>query len=254
MMFSSITYSARFDELDKPPEGAHAGQMLLGAFINFGFPRGNLIDAENDFLDEVIDPVNNTILRSTYTFENGVTKEIEVSHLSFAFGLTFEYMFYNHFGINTRLRRSYIVQKSNFGSNYKNWTGYLYRDISLYFGPSIHATNRKRWDFVFTPLLGYVFSKYIATPIAKETISGYIGDNRKSDNGLSFGSELNCTIYFSGGLYVSIGTEWIRNRLDFGGDLNLTNPQTEKAYLSGSNSGYIDSISLIISTGYAFSN
>lgn len=235
-------FPIEFEELDKPPEGAHEGQMLLGTFIYFGLPYGNAIDAEDDFLEG-----------STYTFENEVTKAIEVSHLSFGVGISYEYMPLDHIGINTRIRRSWIVQRSNFGSSYENWTGYLYRDTAFYIGPAIHATTRKRWDFSFIPLIGYAFSKYYATPVGGKIISDYWGKKSKSFHTFSFGSELNCIIYFSGGLYIGLGIQWIRNRLKFGSAFNLTNPQTNTSYFDGKTSSSIDTYTLLVSAGYAFS-
>jgi hypothetical protein len=234
--------SAEFDELDKPPEGAHEGQILLGAFFAFGWPRGSFIDSENDF-----------VKGSYYTFSNDISKSLEISHQSYALGLSFEYIPIKNLGAAARLRRTYIMQSTNFGSEYENWKGYLYRDISFYVGPALHATNRKSWDFVLTPLIGYAFGKYNATPVAKKTIDGYSGNTGRTANGFTFGSELNCTIYFTGGLYVSLGGQWIRNMLNLGSEYNLTNPQTTRKY-SGSAKSSLDTYGILISAGYAFSN
>ncbi len=51
VLAATFAYAADFDELDKPPEGAHKGQMLLGAFFSIGMPFGNCIDAEHAFLE-----------------------------------------------------------------------------------------------------------------------------------------------------------------------------------------------------------
>lgn len=238
-------YASTFDELDKPPEGAHKGQMLLGAYLYFGIPYGSAIDAEDEFLEG-----------STYEFDNGVEKAIQVSHLSFGIGLTYEYMPLDFLGINSRIQKSYIVQRTNFGQSYENWRGYLYSNFAFYIGPSLHASNRKGWDFTLIPLLGYAFSKYNATPIAEKTLDpshDYSGKS-KSFHGYTYGAELNCLIYFSGGLYISIGFQWIRNPLDFGNPFNLTNPDTGAGYFDRKSSGNIDSFNLIIISGYAFSN
>ncbi len=234
--------SAEFDELDKPPEGAHEGQILAGAFFAFGWPRSSLIGSENDF-----------VKGSYHTFSNDITKSLEVSHQSYAFGLSFEYMPIKNFGAAARLRRTYIMQNTKFGSDYENWKGALYSDISFYMGPALHATYRKRWDFVLTPLIGFAFAKYDATPVAKKTLAGYSGDTKRNSNGFSFGSELSCVIYFTGGLYVSLGGEWIRNMVNLGSGYNLTNPQTNRKY-SGKSKATIDTLSILIGAGYAFSN
>lgn len=242
--FTSIQYASatEFDELDKPPEGAHEGQLLIGAFFTLGWPKSDLIDAEDKFLKG-----------STYTFDNNITKKLEVSHQSFSFGVNGEYMPINHLGCFLRLQRTYLIQNTAFGSDYENWKGYLYKDFSIYVGPAIHATNRKAWDFVLIPLLGYSFGKYNATPVAKKTIDGYGGDTGRKSNALSYGAELNCTIYFTGGLYITFGGEWIRNTIKLGKDFTLTNPQTGNTY-NAKTSSTIDTYSIIISAGYAFSN
>jgi hypothetical protein len=249
LIFTNMAVGSEFDELDKPPEGAHEGQFLMGIFFAFGWPRGKLIDAENEFLQD-----------SYYTFDNGISKSLEVSNQSYVLGLSAEYMPIDHLGAHLRFRRTYIVQSTTFGSEYENWKGYLYKDFAFYLGPAIHATTRKSWDFVLTPLIGYSTAKYNATPVAKKILQTYgatsvkyTGDTHRDSKGLSYGSELNCTIYFTGGLYVSIGGEWIRNKLKFDRGFDLTNPQTSKKYSAGTSST-LDTYSIIISAGYAFSN
>jgi hypothetical protein len=63
-------HATHFEELDKPPEGAHKGQIHLGAFESIGVPYGRILDAENDF-----------VRNSTYTFLSSLTtKKIMVRH------------------------------------------------------------------------------------------------------------------------------------------------------------------------------
>lgn len=243
LFIPSSVFTVEFDELDKPPEGAHSGQMLLGAFLSIGIPFGPLIDAEHDFLEN-----------TTYSFDNETTKLVEVSHLSFGFGFTFEYMPIDHLGIKTNLRRSLIIQRTNFGSEYENWRGTLYSDFSLYFGPTVHATTRRSWDFTMTPLFGYYIGSYNATPVAKKILEGYNGKTEKSVKGISYGVEINFSTYFSGGPFLTLGIEWIRNDLDLGSSYQLNNPQTTHSYYQGKTSGTIDTINFKLSSGYAFSN
>ncbi len=242
MMCSSAMSASEFDELEKPPEGAHKGQMLLGAFVSMGVPYGNFIDAEDNFLEG-----------SSYEFDIETRKAIEVSHLSFGMGITFEYMPLDYIGAAAKLRKSYIVQQTNFGPDRQNWRGFLYKDTSFLIGPAIHATTRKRWDFILTPLIGYNFATYYATPIARKIIDGSTGSRKRSSRGLSYGAELNCTLYFSGGLFISLGCEWIRNYIKFDKPITLENPQTGRQY-DDDTSGNISSLSAVLSAGYAFSN
>lgn len=237
------TFAVEFDELDKPPEGAHSGQMLLGAFFAIGKPYGSLVDAEDEFLED-----------TTYSFDNETTKLVEVSHLSFGFGLIFEYMPIDHLGLKTNLRRSIIIQRTNFGSEYENWRGTLYSDYSFYFGPTIHATTRRSWDFTLTPLVGYYYGSYNATPVAQKIIDDYDGKTKKTVSGLSYGVEFNFATYFSGGPFLTLGVEWLRNKLDLGSQYELANPHTSSSYYQGKTSGTIDAINFKLSTGYAFSN
>ncbi len=237
-----ILWAIDFDELDLPPTGAHEGQMLLGFYVTAGFAGGSVIDAENDFLDG-----------STYTFPNETTKLIEAAHLPLSFGLSFEYMPFDYFGVRTKLRRTYIIQRSTFGPDYENQRESLYTDYSLLFGITFHATTRRQWDFTLTPMAGYAFYRYNATPIGEKLITGYSGNMNRSGSGIIYGMELNCTIYFSGGLFLSFGYEWMRNPVSFS-RFNLVNPQTNVSYNEGETSGIIDTHSLAITAGYAFSN
>jgi len=148
--------ASKFEELDKPPEGAHAGQMLLCGFVTIGTSIGGIITAEDDFLSG-----------STYTFsESDITKKLMVSHLAFTFGAAFEYMPLDILGAKARIKRSIIIQKTIFGSQFQNWSETLYADFALLVGPSLHLTTRKQWDVTFAPLVGYAFADYNATPIA----------------------------------------------------------------------------------------
>jgi hypothetical protein len=247
--FFSSVYASEFDELDKPPEGAHQGQMILGGSISIGMPVGNAIDAEKNFLKG-----------STYTNSNEITKLIEVSYLCFGFGLSFEYMPIDYVGAKAKIKRTVIIEKTNFGSDFENFRGTLYQDVAFYAGPSFHATTRKTWDFTLTPVIGYAIAKYDAVPAAHKILQNASGDKitgqtKKSANNFTFGMELNCTIYFTGGLFVSLGADWTRNNPKFSSAFNITNPQQpEKVYLNGKTSAIIDSLNIVLSSGYAFAN
>jgi hypothetical protein len=247
-LFNQISYSqsSQFEELDKPPEGAHQGQMFLGGFVSIGIPYGDLISGEEDF-----------VKNNTYTFEESeTTKELKVTHLSYDFGLSFEYMPIDYVGIKSKLKRVIIVQRTRFGADFQNWSENLYSNYSFLVGPSFHLTNRKQWDVTLTPVIGYAIAEYEATPIAAELVSGYNGDRKRDVNGITYGAELNLTIYFSGGLYISLGTDWNKYPMKFspGYSLSQTIGTEEVTYLDGKNSGSIQTMNLSISAGYAFSN
>lgn len=239
-------FSSQFEELDKPPEGAHAGQMLLGGFFSIGIPYGDAIDGEKDFVSE-----------NTYSFEESqITKELVINHLSYDFGLFYEYMPVDHIGGKIKLRRTVVVQRTAFGSDYQNWNENLYENLSVVAGPSFHLTARKQWDITLTPVIGYALAKYNATPIAAKLVEGYSGDTKRDVNGFIYGAELALNIYFSGGFYLSLGGDWNMYSLKFSPPYNLTQTVNNEdfTYLDGKNSASIQTLNFIVSAGYAFSN
>lgn len=254
-------YAIRFEELDKPPEGAQKGQMLLGAFASIGVPYGKILDAEKSFIQN-----------SIYTFSSSfITKKIMIQHLSFCYGLFYEYMPVDYFGIKIKARSSSHLQRSLFGPQYQNWSRLIYTDFSLCAGPSVHVTSRKQWDISITPVAGYAYGKYTAAPIvatlvytysAGPSVSSadpifmyYFWKNRKKVlNNLILGTEINLNIFFSGGLLLSFGCDWAMNMLAFKKKFYLNNPQNYKWFFLNKTSSYLHSIGFIISAGYAFSN
>jgi len=245
---STALHGSQFEELDKPPEGAHEGQMLVGGFFAIGLPYGDAMAAEEDF-----------VKNNTYTFEESqITKELLVNHLSYDFGLFFEYMPFDHIGAKAKIRRAVVVQRTAFGSDYQNWNENLYQNFSFIFGPSLHLTARRQWDIVLTPELGYAIAKYKATPVAAKLVDSYAedGDRERDVNGIFYGAELALAIYFSGGFYLSIGGEWTSYSFKFSPAYNLTQTVGTKTneYLDGSSSTSMQTINFIISAGYAFSN
>lgn len=233
---------SRFEELDKPPEGAHEGQMFLGASVGMGIPFGDIIDGEKNFVKGNI-----------YTFEDiGTTKELLVTHLSYDYGFTFEYMPVDYIGAKSRLKRIVIVQRTVFGSDYRNWNESLFESFLLTAGPSFHLTNRKMWDVTLSPFLGYYTGSYSATPIADKLIAGYSGSMKRDVSGFAYGAELNVTGYFSGGLYISLGIEWSSYQLTFSPGYNLS--QNGNTFMDGKNSGSLQTANLVLSAGYAFDN
>src|SRR4030042_2576368 len=213
-------HAAQFDELEKPPEGAHKGQMLLGAFATIGVPYGRIIGAESNF-----------VRNSTYTFtDNFITKKIMLQHLFYSYGIFFEYMPVDYFGIKATIKKSSITQRSQFGAEYQNWSRILYDDYSFFLGPTVHFTARKQWDICITPLAGYAIGEYNAPPVAKRLIYKMFGFRKKKANNFVIGSELNACIYFSGGFYMSFGCDWTMNMLKFGSTFQVYNLQTYKDF------------------------
>ncbi|MCL1865760.1 MAG: hypothetical protein FWF73_08130 [Spirochaetes bacterium] len=242
--FFQITFvnASLLEELDKPPEGAHEGQMLIGCFGSIGSPYGNTIDSEYNFLTYDI-----------YVFtESGITKEFLITHLSYDFGVFFEYMPIDYVGIKSKLKKVYIVQRTLFGSDYQNWNEPLYNGYSFHIGPSIHFINRKWWDISLTPMIGYSIAKYNPTPIAGKIKPGYSGTNKRDVNGIVYGGEINFSMYFSGGLYISAGVDVNQYPLSFSPEITLVNPDTSR--YTDMSSGFIRTINFVVSVGYAFSH
>ncbi len=240
--FFSSAYSSEFDELDKPPEGIHKDQIILTGSVSIGIPYGDLISAEEKFTKT-----------STYTFENEITKLIYLSHLAFGLTMSGEYLPIDYIGIRSKLRRSVIVQNTNFGADYQSWKKTLYSDYSVYFGPSFHVTNRKPWDISLSPMLGYVFATYKPTPIARVLIDGYIPPPTQQFSSMTYGVDVMLSIFFSGGLVFQIGGEWIRNNILFSSIPDAVNPQTNQIFYTKKDAT-IDSVLFCVSAGYAFYN
>jgi len=239
---------ANFEELDKPPEGAHAGQMFLGAFFAMGAPVGPIFEEEESFVKDV-----------DYEISTDIYKKLWISHLSFNFGVSYEYMPIDHLGVKGKLKYNMTIQRTLFGSDYQNWTNTVYQDLSFLVGAAGHLTNRKQWDVVLTPVLGYSIAWFKPTPIAAHLLTGaptnydYTdGGTRRADSFI-LGSELNFTTYFSGGLYLSIGFDWTINFVKFSSPFNLT-IDTVNYYYENERKAFFHTVSLIVSAGYAFSN
>ncbi len=259
ILFLCITATAvavTFEELDKPPEGAHKGQMLLGVSATVGVPYGKIISAEHNY-----------IRNSTYTFADSlITKKIMLRHLFFSYGLSFEYMPVDHLGLKVKARRSTIVQTTMFGPQYQNWSRLIYGDYTFLFGSSVHVTTRKQWDISFTPFAGYSIGQYTAASIARQLVYryqiislqkivyGYGGKRKKKADSPIVGGEISILIYFSGGFFLSMGTEWTMNILEFGNKYYLMNPQTYEWFYGNRKSSYLHSVCFILSAGYAFLN
>jgi hypothetical protein len=96
-----------------------------------------------------------------------------VQHLSFSYGVLFEYMMVDHLGFKIKAKRSTIVQDIVFGHQYQNWNKMMYNDYSLLIGPAIHFTSRKQWDISITPVAGYALGEYIAVPIADQFVYSF---------------------------------------------------------------------------------
>lgn len=238
---------SRFDELDKPPEGAHQGQMFLGAILSVGGSLGPVMDNEEAFING-----------SIYDVISGeVYKKIWLSHLNFSTGISFEYMPIDHLGVKAKIRGDFVLQRTMFGAEYENWSVSLYRSFSIVVGPVGHLTNRKRWDVTFTPVLGYSFGGFTPAPVANTIISSDVTGSGKEQqvHAFTFGAEVNLSIYFSGGFYLSLGFDWNMFIFSLDSPVNLSNSNSGSAvgYSSDTDLNF-HNLSFIIGVGYAFSN
>ena len=233
--------AVKFDELDKVPQGAHAGQMFLNGWVSMGLPFGSVLTAEHNFLKNNI-----------YEVSPDIFKMLWVEHLNFGAGASFEYMPINHLGIKTKLGYMGIFQKTQFGSDNRNWSKSLYRELAFMVGPSAHLTNRKSWDLTFTPYGGYAIAIYKPTPIAAILLENYTSGKSKNVSNFALGAELALVGYFSGGFFMSLGLDWNLRFLNFGDGFNLT--QNNTTFFHGRKSSNINTFNVIISAGYAFLN
>ena len=243
---SGALYSADrsvFEDLDKPPEGAYAGQIFAGASLGMGLVSGSIIKAEKDFVSG-----------TTYTFVDAeVTKKVELQHYSFAFSMFGEYMPLDHFGVKGKLTRAMVAQKSTFGSDFSNEQGFLLKSWNLTFAPVYHVTVRREWDVTIAPFLGYSMGKFKAIPVAKGLFDSIDSKTSQNNNSFIYGVEIAGVLYFSGGFFLSLGAEWTRYNIKIDNDINRTSPSV-LTYNNGSTSGNIDTYIIQVSAGYAFLN
>ncbi len=102
-------------------------------------------------------------------------------------------------------------------------------------------------------MLGYAFATYKPTPIARVLIDGYTPPPTQQFSTITYGVDVMLSIFFSGGLVVQIGGEWIRNNILFSSVPDAVNPQTNQIFYTKKDAT-IDSILLCVSAGYAFYN
>ena len=238
-----MAIDSQFDELDKVPEGAHEGQMLLVGYTAMGTIFGDMKNSEDNFL-----------FGSTYTFiESDVTKMLMVNYLTFKFGVTFEYMPIDHLGVLISLNNNKIIERTIFGSQYQNWSSTLLNEYSALLGASYHLTNRKPWDLTATLWGGYSMGKFSPSPIGKILLTSFSGESQKSTSAFIVGGELNFIGYFSRGTMFSLGGGWFYHILSTDAVILQTNPVTTKPYSSSLAQPFHD-ISIKLAVGYAFSN
>lgn len=243
LFFCLNASASQFDELDKAPEGAHGKQMILMGFVSIGVPFGNIIDAENSFIDG-----------STYTFiSSDTTKKIDLSNMVFNLGISFEYMPIDYVGLKVRVKKDTIIERTTFGTDYKNWSETLISAYAFNFGIPVHFTLRQRWDISLVPYAGYYSAEIYPTPVAKKIIDGYISPSVQSASGYQYGAELNFIFYFSGGFTLSAGADWSYSSINIGKPIKALNIQTGKNYPSSTDLSFHSS-AFILSAGYAFYN
>lgn len=257
-LFALPLAGAKFEELDKPPEGAHKGQIFIGATMTMGVPLGDIFEEEKNFVKEM-----------QYRFdESGIYKKLWVSHLAFNFGLTGEYMPIDHLGVKGKVKYNMVIQRTLFGPDFENWTSSSYREISFLVGPVGHLTNRKQWDLTLTPMAGYAVAWFTPTPIAATLFKDNPDDpddypddwndhdysnggNRRADNFI-FGAETTFTAYFSGGFFLSLGFDWTMNFMKFSSPFGLE--LGGNTYFENGSRAWFHTLSFAVSAGYAFSN
>jgi hypothetical protein len=248
LLMPGIIFASKLDDLDKAPEGAHRNQMLLGAFLNIGSTLGDLINSVSEFI------ADNVIEMS----QSGIFKKFMVSHITFAAGISFEWMPIDHMGLKFKARYSSVLQRTLFGTENENWSATLFQDISFNLGVVGHLTNRKMWDVSLAPLFGYSLAWFTPTVVASipeisNNIDGYSNNvSTMMIHNFIMGAELAFTLFFKGGFYFSIGFEWIMNFLFFESTPDVS--QTSGTYFSGKTQSFNHALTCYISVGYAFDN
>ncbi len=246
LLWGSVNvFAVDFSELDKPPDGIYGGQLLITAQIGMGIPRGSIIDSEKKF-----------VKGSTYTFTDiDTTKALWITHLAYSYGINAEYVIIDYIGFMARVGSLTVVQRTNHGTDYENKKGTLFRNYSFVVGPVFHATTRKPWDVCLSPFAGFSKGYFYAIPIARKTLPSFDPSNYKgAGSTLVYGAELKAGVFFSGGVVIYLGFEWMRNNIKLKHPISEPNSQTGKTYLDGKTSGVIDTYQITLSAGYAFKN
>ena len=243
ILVMGVSVASQFDELDKAPEGAHRGQMVMSVYTGMGTVIGTMKESEDSFLTG-----------STYTFtESDVTKMLMVNYLIFKFGLSFEYMPMDHIGIKILINNTKLAQRTIFGSQYQNWSKNLHNEYTGLLGASYHLTSRKPWDLSSTLYAGYSMGTFSPSPIAGELMTTLTADSSKSTSGAVVGLDLSFTAYFSGGAIMSLSTGWFYHIISLDSPVSQINPVTTDSYSNTVAQPFHD-ISVNLSIGYAFSN
>lgn len=236
--------ATNFDDLDKSPDGAYKGQIFLSGTLGAGLPYGEIIDAEDSFTKDL-----------TYTFEDSqVTKEVLITHLTLAASLDAEYMPIDYVGVKIMLSANNVLQRSLFGSDYKNENLYLYRNYGAAIGPNFHLTKRKQWDVRLFPYLGYGYGIFEAAPVVNSLYDGFDPDSTTKGMAILYGVNLSFAYYFKGGFFLSSGINWINYQIEINPNIKRTSPTPSATYNDGKTSGTLSEVILEFSVGYAYYN
>ncbi|MBN2433788.1 MAG: hypothetical protein JXK07_00825 [Spirochaetes bacterium] len=231
---------SRLDDIDKDPIGAYQGQILLGAFFSIGIPFGSAIDSEKEFID-----------KTTYTFEEQqITKTVVINHLNYSVYIFGEYIFYDHIGLRLNIGHNNVLQRTNFGKNYKNYSNSLYNDISILVGPSFHLTVRKKWDVVLIPQIGYSFASYAPAPSANDLFDSFDQKTTFTDSSIVWGSQIEGVYYFSNGFFLTTGLAFTYQSLSLK-PFSRTQPPPSKEFNDNSSEVNLSLFKIYVSVGYA---
>lgn len=228
------------ENIDKDPLGAYRGQILIGALFSIGIPFGSAIDSEEEFID-----------KTTYTFEEQqITKTVVINHLNYSAYVFGEYIFYDHIGVRLNIGHNNVLQRTNFGKNYKNYSSSLYNDISVLAGPSFHLTVRKRWDVIFIPQLGYSFASYTPAPSANNLFDSFEQNTTFTDSSIVWGSQLEGVYYFTNGFFLSTGLAFTYQTLTLK-PFDRIQPSPSKEFNNNSSEVNLSLLKFYVSVGYA---
>lgn len=229
----------RFEDIDKNPIGTYQGQFLFGAYQAFGFPFGEVIAAEEDFLDG-----------TTYTFEEQeITKTIVISHLNISFAAFCEYVFLDHFGARLTFSYSSVIQRTHFGIDYNNESLDLYKDYSIFLSPTYHLNVRKRWDVAFIPKFGAAFISFSPTPIADKLVEDFSQEQTFDQTSFIFGLRVEGLYFFENGVFIQSGLEW--NYTSLTADPISRTDSSAIEYNNGSSETSINFFRFSVGAGYA---
>ncbi len=213
--------------------GKIKGELITG--IGFGL-NGDIIKMEKDIANDII-----------VIFENGVTKNLTITHLPINLGLRLEYMIEKHIGLSGNYIYSFISQSSKFGRGYKDIKHEILMSTHhLNFDFNIHFFRYNHDPYIFFTGSGLIGS-INGLPVAQE-IKGFPSvDTESSLAGFGYGGGIGYAYWFRKAKacffkysYIDFRLKFIEHQLFLNKDIyNQENPLSINNFVFELGFGYV---------------